>query len=368
MVNARSLSTLAQSSNASTVQLEKLYKQQLKSCQEILAKHEVVRGPVLQYLHDLGYSAAVESMPRKQSVETEARQQRAAAAAAKKAARPAMTSEEAKDAVPTKYNQLSALSATLLIERVLPALHPTVLSAANLTAMFCKKTGAAAKQTSLLCLLEFATGESPQFLLHGDMSKWSCKERQRITADMVLPPDYSTCGIYFISDVRQDCDELEVQHRYTSKKVVLDAKTFTVPPGSYDEVKITCNHSETAAVLEYADSSSVKRTVRLGGFFPEQKPIKRALAIKDGSNAVETPVKRLKNAKASPDVVLILRPSKLSLAQREGTLESETVVLLLRVMLKLGSLVVSCSKYFALNCSVPIQLPSRRGLEEDMLR
>eukprot|EP00971_Amphidinium_carterae_P214815 4262708-Amphidinium_carterae.1 len=88
MGRARKLSTEQQSSNASTVQLKKLYKVQLRECEAILRKHEVVRGPVLQYLKDLNYTVDVEAMPRKINVDHQARTQALKTGRDKRAAAP----------------------------------------------------------------------------------------------------------------------------------------------------------------------------------------------------------------------------------------------------------------------------------------
>eukprot|EP00971_Amphidinium_carterae_P334388 6469650-Amphidinium_carterae.1 len=86
-----------------------------------------------------------------------------------------LESPDGSDMIPTKYSTLGMLSLVLTCERIFPALHPALLSQANVQCMIGKsKLKKKEEKMELLSQhIEYFTGVEPSFPLRAGMNKWS---------------------------------------------------------------------------------------------------------------------------------------------------------------------------------------------------
>eukprot|EP00971_Amphidinium_carterae_P335700 6471685-Amphidinium_carterae.6 len=173
------------------------------------------------------------------------------------------------------------------------------MSTGNLQSQFEKKATAEAKKDVVLRLLEFITGEAPSFSLKGrfrDVQKLVAhltehyRLRARLTPDMVLPLDYNIYGIYKVHTVDRERDEIVVKHAYTfqQKAIQIADLGFSVPDDA--AFVIMENHSEQNARLTVKDDELVHKGLKLGGYFPEQYVVRRA--IQGAATAAESPKRK----------------------------------------------------------------------------
>eukprot|EP00971_Amphidinium_carterae_P308423 6129017-Amphidinium_carterae.3 len=303
MVRARQLSDQAQSSNSSIAQLEKHYKDQLSRVIKIVKRHVDSRGPTLEYLKSCGWTEESAPVAVQASLSTQAKLAAVETKRAKKVADIASRPEgvAAKDDLGSKYWTISAMSATVLIERILPGISPTLMSTGNLQAQFEKKATADAKKDVVLRLLEYTTGEAPSFSLKGrfrDVQKLiehlteQYRLRARLTPEMVLPLNYDVHGIYKVHTVDRQRDEVVVNHGFTGQQKALPVGDFGFKVPDDAAFVIMENHSEQNARLTIKDDDFEHKGLKLGGYFAEQYVVQRAIKGAAAAAAAESPKRK----------------------------------------------------------------------------
>mmetsp|Transcript_22324 Transcript_22324/g.52033 ORF Transcript_22324/g.52033 Transcript_22324/m.52033 type:complete len:318 (+) Transcript_22324:103-1056(+) len=244
---------------------------------KIVNRHEDARPHVHLFLTSNGWTVDSEVKKTVKSRDTQARETKKAKAAAKKKA----AAEEAKanaDKI-AKFESLGDIKHALLAERVLPAIHPRLLSSANVKAMHAKRTAAKVLVDDYLKLIEFFTGEPPSMPLTGSCSTWSglgswlkarSDERSRLSAEQALPIDFGVDGIYKVAKVLESEKALLIKHQYNGKSIKIGAAEFSVEPSDLSSVTVCSNHSEMMAALKYRDAKNKIHMARLTTWFSNQ--------------------------------------------------------------------------------------------------
>eukprot|EP00971_Amphidinium_carterae_P104133 2062354-Amphidinium_carterae.1 len=257
MVRARELDLAQQADNDGVQSLEKGYRRELKEATEILKRHAVCRGPVLRFLHANKWtmtSPVMEIAKSKQTLgkERSARTRHEQAQAAQ---------EEVADAakIPSKYNQLTLMTFSILAERVLPAADPVALSFPNVIASFEKKAKAEEKKQECLRILQYATGFPVTLSLTGTLSTWqgffkhleqAVSVRGRLDKPLKLPVDWAKNGIYAVKEVTAD-DEVIVVQKLNKQTIVCPLSEFNLMPPSMSGLFIAQNWSEVDAEISW---------------------------------------------------------------------------------------------------------------------
>ena len=133
MVKTRSLDAAAQAANHAAVSMEKIYKEEMAQCTAILRRHPQARAPCLRWLTSAGFTLESQPLSLTKSNQTLGKERsQATRLASAKAEKEHVVAGGSGGMVPSKYNSLSALSYTLLSERILPSLDAVSLSSANI--------------------------------------------------------------------------------------------------------------------------------------------------------------------------------------------------------------------------------------------
>mmetsp|Transcript_4207 Transcript_4207/g.9080 ORF Transcript_4207/g.9080 Transcript_4207/m.9080 type:complete len:318 (-) Transcript_4207:224-1177(-) len=286
----RSLSKAEQKANAARVMREKNSRQVFIECRDILKKHEDSRAHCLLFLQSNGWSLDAEgSSNSKLSVDAAARKRKGEEQKQKKQQQKEADAAKGPDAIPGGLKTLGDVSAQVLMERVCPGIHRTVLSSGNMKAMFGKGAKKTEMKESVLRHLTFFCGVSPTMSLqNGDFSTWTAlcdflksqaEQRGRMSATTVVPIDFEKLGVYCLATVHDVKNEIVVKNRYTGEK-----KTFTAAelgPVDYGSLSLTQNYDELLAALTWKLSSGRMKTYRLGSWFSKQQGSKKRSAWDD---------------------------------------------------------------------------------------
>ena len=289
MVKSRKLDLSAQSANSAASSLEKQYKLELTEAISLLRRHPQSRAPVIRFLKSNGFTMEAEPLALAKSIETQGKERsvntRKMAAAAAAAAE---SGSGGKAHVPSKYNSLSAMSYSILSERVLPWLDPVSLSSPNLNAAFKGLGKAECKQAEALRVLEFVTGKPPTFCIKGSLWEWehllghlkqAADHRGRLDKPLPLPVQWAQDGVYMVQEVNAD-DEVIVMHRFTEQVVAVSLSEMDPVPAAGSTFFLEHNYSELFAELQ-VEGGIPGQGVAVGSLFHRHATKKRK-AIADG--------------------------------------------------------------------------------------
>eukprot|EP00971_Amphidinium_carterae_P177197 3514160-Amphidinium_carterae.1 len=157
MVRARNLAPEEQSTNSAIRAIEQDWKAEWQQCVKILKAHPHARRPVLNLLKKMGLSAEPSSVPVPQSLETIGKQQRMETLKRKRQEESAAHADYG-EPIPTASLTLDSIPGTVFQDRILPHLHATILSSANLRHTWSKGCTAKHKQLEGSRLAEFHLG------------------------------------------------------------------------------------------------------------------------------------------------------------------------------------------------------------------
>eukprot|EP00971_Amphidinium_carterae_P234492 4652883-Amphidinium_carterae.3 len=291
---ARQLSPEEQAVNDHRKAAERLYGQDVKKAKNIIDANPICAPGVLRHLGSLGFTEQAPGGGVK-SLQKAARERSKLECAAKKRAAKELVAESAGELVPTKYNVLSALSATLLTERCLPAIDRLVLSCGNVKKMF-ENGGVTAsedKQAEALKLLEYVTGIVPsqtKLCKSNGMNKWpvvieflqkEAELRGRVKC-LKLPMQWEVEGVFRILECEQDKLEFHVQQQVTGEKVLITEEMWGGAAAMSSQLRLETNWSESGCTLELQKDCDIEgfRPLKVGVLF-RQHAAKKTLALAD---------------------------------------------------------------------------------------
>lgn len=166
------------------------------------------------------------------------------------------------EALPSRYYTLGALSNAMLRDKVLPAIEPVALSAANLRASE-KLLGG---KEGLLHIIEFATGLCGDLGLIGRLRCLRellalCTERNllrgRRCIEMPVPPQWAQHGLFgIVGGIGEEvAGRVTIVHKFTHEKVHVDVSLM--PPHDLGtDLYIEFNWSEQRAAVASVKNAS----------------------------------------------------------------------------------------------------------------
>eukprot|EP00971_Amphidinium_carterae_P013583 267643-Amphidinium_carterae.3 len=259
----------------------------------------ILRAPVLSYLEDLEFSETSPVAPMVQSVQAVAQAQ--SKQTKKQQAELAKLEKEDKIHIPTKYNVLSLIPPSVIEERVCPKIDPVSLSYANVHAMFGKTARVEEKKGPLAQLVEFVTGEPPSLPLKGELRTWEAllarlvagaKDRQR-SAQLELPIDYATAGVYLIDGVDSTKKVYLIVERFTRERIEVKFDELIPAPLNPSLVTIDKNWSEAFAELVWPEQTTARcKPCRIGNRFSNHAVVGKRVAESFPETPAKSPVKK----------------------------------------------------------------------------